>query len=563
MPKVTTYGGQKVGKAPLPAGYRQGVPSPEAFGSGLGATIAGLAGQQIADIAQRGRDQADETFGLQYSNTVDHWRNERLYNPETGALNAKGQAALGLPKTVMEEFDQFASSEAAKMATNPRQRQIAERIRLQARGQLDATILRHTAEQMEAFTLDELNAKVENVVNNAVANYSDPVRIAQERANGIAAIAEVGATLGIGKEALEQRTLKMTTAMHVGVIKSLLQDSKAEAAEAYFAHVKDEIAGDMVADVKSALEAGSLLARSQASFDKILSEGGTLADQRAKAKALADPKERDQVLGYLEHEEQVTDRAQLEKERADQLGFYNRIDARPSLRSAMNDPIWQTLSLAERSGVRAYIKARTEGVGIATDRTQWYALMVQSFQDPATFAKTNLLQFKGVLSDGDFEQMVNRQAAVAKDQNSHAGAEQFFTNKQVIDQSLTSFGIDPTPKEGTPAAKALAEFNYVIGQRVAQWQGANGGKLPTNADLQSIVDQTLLNTAEPVAKGWFFNTPATLGGKVGDVGAIPPAELQKLKAALVRNSVPVTNENILRYWYLAQSQKQPVRVRGQ
>lgn len=519
-------------------------------GARLGATVA-AAGVTIArdqrEAVDRERERADQIAVLNASNVLSAWENKRLYDPNAGALAVRGKDAFGLPEKVGDEYQKIAGAVEAGLGTD-RQREAFQRVKLERQAQLDLTLRRHVYGEMQRYEGQELQAFVENAKNAAIASAGDPQRIGMELGGAVAAIKQHGARLGMGPEQIQESIAQTTSATHVGVIEQLLAQDRATAASVYFDETKSAIKGESLARIEKALDEGKIRKTSQTKSDEIIAAGGTLTEQREKARAIDDPKLRDAVEERIEHNATLKERAEREMEQQTLRGVYNVLDQTHDVRKIPTST-WAGLDGGQRASARSYAEHLARGVAVETDQPTYYALIQKAAHDPESFATENLLTYRAKLGDTEFKQLAETQAAIVK--GDRAKAEHDLgparIQESVVDDGLTLYGIDPKAKP-----KAVAQLRSMLRVRVETQQRLTGKPVP-DADVRSMMDQ-LLSTTTDVPGSWWNIFP---GGKAGPFGSdskrvteltiedIPALDKQQITEALKRASRPISDATIL------------------
>lgn len=562
---------QQVDTAPLPGARltateneaSAGVTLAEAQGrkdqaiAGFGGAVANvgleLTKQQRA-AEEEERNRADQVAVLSANNQLARWENQRLYDPNNGAMAQKGRGAFGLPETVGDEYQKLASDVEAGLG-NDRQREAFQRVKLQRGAELDLTLRRHVYGEMQRYEANELTAFVDNSVNSAIAHADEPRRVGVELSNAVAAINTHAKHLGLGPAEVEQQIEAVTTKTHVGVIENLLAKDQTKAAQVYFEETRGEIKGEALARVEKAVEEGGLRKSAQTKSDEIIKAGGTLQEQRDKAKGIDDPKLRDEVEQRIEHNATIKERADREQEQATLKGVYDTLDKSHDV-SAIPPGVWANMEPGQRSAARSYAEHLAKGVGIETDFPTYYGLMQQAAHDPETFATLNLLTYRAKIGDTELKQLTEMQGSIVKGDRAQAdkqGLGDFRTHEQLVNDSLNLYGIDPKEEgKNTVAGKAIAQLRGMLDARVSALSNMTGKK-PTNDDVQKTLDQ-ILSTTTDVPGSWWNIWP---GGKAGPFGTdskrlidltiedVPALDKQQISDALKRKNRPISDATIL------------------
>lgn len=553
MPRVRTYGARRVGTAPIPGVRKTAAETPLSTGAGFEAARAET-GQQIAGIGegvarmgaslfgqiqQQERDRADDVALLEASNALARWEQDALYS-DTGAFSKQGKDSFGLPETVNADFETFAGA-VAKTMTTPRQQAAFARERANRGLNLSATIHRHVRGERNAFEASELQEGVKNGVNAAIANALDPRRVAEELKGLTGRIALHGPRAGMSPEAVKSMVLGAQTDVHVGVINNLLANEKDKAAAIYFEEVKEQIAGDKLDELTKAIEVGGRKREAQRIADEVLLAGGTLTEQREKVRAsVEDPEVRADVMGRLEHEAAVRAREDQDRREGDALTATNLVEQTGRF-DAIPADLLSRLPSGLRSSLRSYALQKAKGVPIETDLPTYYALMQQAagapgHGTPADFAAQNLLNYRHKLDDTEFKELASLQLALRQGDRRKAdedGLAGFRTKNEILENTLTQYGIETRASEQTPAEKAaIAQLQRMLDLRVEAAQ-ASGQKV-TNVEIQQTLDE-LLSQGSDVPGSWWNIWPGVAGGAAvgGGAGAVVGGPLSAVAGVIV------------------------------
>jgi len=570
MPIVPRYGERQVGLAALPGARKTAGETEASTGVGVerakqqtglaiaefGGQIARIGAENVARIVHEERQRADEVFGLNLENQLDAWENPRLYDPQTGALAQKGEAANVLPEQVNGEFKKL-TGDLAGTASNDRQRAIAAKLFANRAARLDITLRRHVFTEMQTYEADEVKAYVANRTNAAVANAMDPARVGEELTKAIEKVRTHGPRAGLSPEAVEAQVRAVKTETHVGVIYNLLAQQQPKAATVYFEAATDQIDGDKLDDVRTALTEGTETVEAQKIADRILREGGTLTEQRAKAAAY-EGELRDKVERRLEHDRTIADREQDEATKESMRVGYDIIDK-------TGDPTkippaqWAGFEGSTRSAMWSYATQRAAGKPIKTDWAVYNRLMRQAADDPDGFAssKTNLMAYRHLLDDVEFKQLNGVQLSIASGNRDAAEKDLalFRTKTDILDGTLGLYGIDPKAKPGTPDGNAVAHVQRQLDLAIEAAQApdvAGKRKKLTGNEIQEKLD-FILGQSEtvpgsfkaiyrPFTYDWSDQTKRVVDFTIADV---PPGMRPQIEEALRRAGTPVNDKTVL------------------
>lgn len=550
MPTVRTYGARQVAARPAAPAYRTNTPSAESYGAGLAETGARIATGLLDQVETARRNQLDQIALLDADTAAGEAFNRLMYDPTTGAMTVKGKDALGLEQRVPEVFDKVGAEISSKL-TNERQRISFQRAFQNRRESMASQLSQHAFRETQAWDADRTKAAITLSADAAIANASDLAKVADELDHGRAVITDFGRRNGMSQEAIDRQLLDYRTQVHTGIIDRYLSANLDQAAEAYYDETRDQISGDAQARIEKALDAGSLRGRAQRETDQILAAGGTLTEQREKARAIEDPELRDEVMSRLEHEATVRAAAERAQDETTLRGAYDIVDRTHNV-AAIPPTVWAELDGNARSGLRGYARALAAGTPVKTDPVTWTRLMELARTDPDKFVQENLLRYKDKLDDGDYQELERLKLSVSN--RDRAGTDKilddFRTVNQVLGQAFDLNGIATTGEDGKKNATTVARVERIVAERVGLLQRQTGKKA-TNADVQSIVDDVLSATITMTRPSGFWNGgglwDTTKTKRVVDttIGDVPAGDRAQIEAALRAAHRPVTDQAIV------------------
>ena len=314
MPVVESYGPRRIRRAPLPRVARSAASTALAEGAGLaqaqqetGRALGalgegvGAAGEALAKVVEAQRQETDDIARLGWQNELATFEQTVIYDPQTGALAQRGEAAFELPVTVEQAFNTLSGEIEAGLTTD-RQRLMYARDKLTAGSGMAITVRRHVEGELQRYHQGVFEARVGNHVNAAIVNAQDPVRLRFELDGVEHDIRTHAPRLGQSPDQVEALVGKSHSAIHAGVVDRLLATNHDLDAKAYFAQVRSQITdGATLERLERAVDEGSVRGESQRQTERILAATSTLKDARALAKTIADPQVQDDVLSRLEH----------------------------------------------------------------------------------------------------------------------------------------------------------------------------------------------------------------------------------------------------------------------
>ena len=557
MPRVELYGEQKVQARPITGVKRTAAAG--GLNNGMaefGDTLASVAGRTAMTMATAARERADQAAILEATNKYAATENAILFDPNTGAMAVKGKDSQGLLDTVPGMLA-TAAGEIGASLSNDRQKFEFEKFRSQRDLATDYRLRTHVASEMQQFDQDETKSFVQNITNHAIANADTPAIVSMDLAQVVEKTEAFGRRNGLGKERTAELVGAARTNIHSGVIETFLSRDEDQAASVYYGQIKDQIDGEARAKIEKALEEGTLRGAGQRETDRILGANGTMASALEEVRKITDPKLRDEVQQRVEHGFIVKDKMDRDAEEANLTRLYTAVE-KGGLSAAKRDPAWVTLPGPARAGLSSYARSMAEGVAVKTDQGKWYSLMTLA-STPATqdeFAKMNLLQFKGSLSNSDFQQLASMQGRIRE--GDLAGANVLAATdgeaNAIIDDHLRSIGIDPTPVEKGGKGYSKATMDNVIGFRTTvrnalSAEEARVKRKLTREEITKTVDALTIRTQQG-QNNWiaadvpeqFAYQPHAFISRAADV---PAADQQAIRAALARQGIAATDAKVV------------------
>ena len=507
MPVARRYGNRQVNLAPLPAARLSAAETAMSQGAAVAqaraqkySALAQLGGVG-ASVGQRVYDQltehADQMAVLDATNRYAEAKTNRLYNPDSGDfVTKKGEDAFDLPKELDDWHTQTVSTIETDLHT-PRQRELFANFAAGEHVKLGLEAYRYTDGQRQQYEADETRSGITNALGDAVTNALDPAAVARSLGRAETIIRNFAPRTGAGPEQVQAQVAAAWSSGIGGVIDRLLTLDRPEQAKTWLEEARDSghLTGDALAKLEQAVDLGTLTKQAQTESDKIVAAGGTLTDQREKARAIDDPKLRDQVMQRIEHEEVVRDHAQRQADEQLVAQAYQLVDEAGGNLQALPPQIRGALPGTALPALENFAEARARGVPVETDMPTYYGLMRQAGDDPQAFATRNLLELKGKLGEAEFKQLTSLQLSLRNRDTAAADKQlaQFSTQSQVLEDTVSLYGIDLKAAEKDPTSavgQQVLQIRNLVRTRVNTLEQSSGKKA-TNADVQAITNDVL------------------------------------------------------------------------
>lgn len=527
----------------------------EAFGGGRAAEAANKAFQDVAfnigEIAIKERNKADDAkVESAYADLIKR-KNDLAHNEKTGAFNKKGENALGVIDEYMPLYEKEADDIEKNVLTSDRQREKFKKLREKEGIEFNLQLNKHVGAESYKVETAKTESVIKNLEDDSALNWQEPRRVDRNVEMSVNAMKRNANNNGMPQEWVDQRTSEITSKQYAGVIKTMLDGGNDLHAEQYYNKVKDKITDSETANVVAkSVEAGSVRGKSQLYANDIFTKHkDSMTAAYDEARKIKDPKVQEATIDKIK--ERFTQKKLAEKEYEETVfkDFTNQIEASKSIDQLVHTPAWQTLDLSSREKLKNYAKTKQEGRDVVTDQNEWYYLYGLATSPDAKeremFANINLSKdYIDKLSSSDFHGIAKLQGGLRKgDKESLKDLEGFRSNSQVVNDTLRSVGIDPTPKKGTKDATRAALFRRQVDEEVKVIQSQTGKKA-TNEQVQGIVDRLTKDVV--TSKGLFFDTKKKVFEI--DIADVPKDHMDRIVKALKNNNKVVSNAEILKVY---------------
>lgn len=221
---------------------------------GLGQSMQG-AGTRVAQIASAMQQQVDMVRVNDAVNQARKVAQDLAYNPQTGYLNLKGDAALTRPDgaslpeeygtKLQDQLDQIAGT----LGNENQRRQFlmnAGELRTQFSGQVE----QHLLGEFRSHALSVQDGTIALASEDAKTSWNDPDTIAKSLASARAAVVQKGVISGWSASETDAMLLATTGKVHTDVILSALENNNPNYAQAYLEAHRKEMTGDDILRVQ-------------------------------------------------------------------------------------------------------------------------------------------------------------------------------------------------------------------------------------------------------------------------------------------------------------------------
>lgn len=550
-------------------------PGIEAFGGGygvdrmmnaLGNTVGALFDLNDSHDSLEANTKAAELTRLK--NNVIHGYNDENGNKVQGYSATTGKAATTEIDTYKNKFKEGFDKLNGELS-NDRQKQKFRRYYDEMDLEMDGMMKGHSSRQQLEYDKSNTDAYVQAQRDDAIHNYSMPGKVESSLKKQEQSIVDFGLRNGYepGSEFIKQKILQAKTMAHAGVIERLLTDDKDQLAKDYLAKVSEEkrdgagkvtkareISGDAIANLERMVEAGSLRGESQRISDNIIRTSESIGPALEMARSIEDPKLRDEITQRVKVRFAEANSVKTDQELQNFVSVADYVE-KYKTRDGMPVSQWNSLYQKEKDAIDKRILILNSG-SLTVNNDKVYSDLMMMASNPITqpkFAKENLfVEARNKLDDPHYNELVATQRGILKkDEAITKKLDMFRTDRQVVIDSLKAVKI--TQKSDPDV---FNDFNRKIALLKERWQISNGKNMP-DTEFQKMVDHQLIEGEVP---GKYFGTNTKRffeldeGSKMEvDVENLPKEDVSKIKKALEKNNIPVTDANIIERYY---------RVRG-
>lgn len=187
--------------------------------SGLARGLSSLA-NDLNQIHQREVQEANETYAISVNSGATEWKNNRLYNPENGAMSQKGESAIGLTDRVMSDWNAYSQSVIEKART-PSQKKIATHNMSIMGSQIQGQLSPYELQEIKVYKDGVSAGGVVTAQNDAALNFNTPGAIDQARMKIEGILGLQGERNGWSPELLSANRQTAVSRMHSGVVSQI------------------------------------------------------------------------------------------------------------------------------------------------------------------------------------------------------------------------------------------------------------------------------------------------------------------------------------------------------
>ena len=462
----------------------------EAIGAGMQ-----RAGAQFGAIAADMQANVNEAKIKEQDVALQNTLRAIQHDPNTGYLNQLGKSAIDNRQGALDAITSTAKGFDQSFDNDAQRRMWAQVSQQRIQAALGA-VDEHAAQQTKVYNIGQTAARIDAQKPDMALNWNgnDPVQVkayTTAKATMLAEIDHLAELKGMAPEEAQQLKRAKLTEAHVEALNQIMSTNRAADARLYFQKNLDEIDPNVQDNLRKELQVAGVKDDSL-KLSLQLASAGDFAAQRKELKDMYDKGKvnaevYDATEQRLEHQRAVAEAARAENERQSLGAAYDWLNKNPGS-SPDNLPYGIYRNVTEHlPALRSF--ANSEGKTI-TNPAVYYGLRRMAAEEPEKFANVNLMASRAELSPSDWNQLVNVQSSINRnDAKAIQQEKSFHLALTSVDADMKAAGIDTTPKEGSQQAKDLAQFKTSLLQALDQAQQEKGRALTFEESRKVGLDQ--------------------------------------------------------------------------
>lgn len=240
-------------------------------GDMFGASIAAAQGNlgkaigTLADTALKVQNYTDETKILEYSNKLDKWEQDNLYDKENGYYYKMGKDAAGKGREIMQSYERYAADELSKLGVSPRNQAKAQYMNRNKGTRISYGVNSHDFKETKQWQTNEATTAIDFAKKGAIDYRYDEPNLEIKLATALQAVEILGTNTGMSEDAITANKLAVKSDFYKSVLKAQIADGSLAASKS-FGKWKDNLTAKDQEEIYAAIQNNetSYMARNQA-----------------------------------------------------------------------------------------------------------------------------------------------------------------------------------------------------------------------------------------------------------------------------------------------------------
>jgi hypothetical protein len=495
----------------------------------------------LASAANQLNQKATVAEAQEAATGFERDKNDLFFNPDSGYFNTQGRTAYDTAGDTSKQLDKLKEQYASKLS--PQARQEFERVASAQITRSNADIMRHSSKNLQAWEQANIEAEVENTLENSALYWNSSDNLKVQRALGTESVLEAAQIQGLSPEATNEKLENYNSAFATNVIKSAAQSSAAEGEAAMEKYGKSLEGPDrvnlqeMLTERKEAESVRDISREAVLKGTNLVADYGDRPDARAAILAevdkIEDPDSRKATKSQAMYQLNLKKQADAETrgaiyEEAERVKFSP--DESIESFKANNSELWGKMTTKQRQSLEATGKIQTNYVTFSDlslmDETEIAKIEPSDYFD--VLAPTERKQLIEMVKDARGPNAANKASMVqtgrSRTAQTSATVEQIFGQKSSWNDKET---------------KRVNAFYGVVDSE-AKMQEAQKGSPLTSQEYTDILHS--FTRKYVVEGGSFFG----LLDDEQDLTDIPADDLKSVSEYLNKNNIPATVSNIFK-----------------
>jgi len=537
--------------------YRQQVVPRIATPSTRGLAAVGAQAAETAEAIARGATafgrlaaDLDELRVEDAYNKLREKQTDLMFNPTTG-FSSKKAADAAAPDFISKysgDFDKAIDEVAGSLPSN-RQKDLFRRRAKMAKSEYDDSLMRHVLRETDQYRDNVYKGAISTETNVAALNWNDPAKVKDSIGRIAANTATWADRNGITGDALMAAQMDNLAAVHSAVVNAALDNGDVEYAAKYIDQNRNTIRADRLVELEGKISTETDLRASARIADDVMASFGrrmpTETEIRQKVREIAGDNVDVRDAATSEALAQLGSMQRDRRQREDDVlsAAYRQLEANGGNYAALPSSLRAAIPGDKLGTVRSFADSLRENkVRRTTDQgwTDYNRLKT----NPEQLKNTDLMQFRGILGDTEFKDLVNEKANLISDPD--AIIPQIDTINGMLDQRFREMGIKPTSpfvKDQVKIGKAKA----ILRQNLDALAMEKGRKLNAT-EIESVVNALFLNPV--IQDSWWGDTEIKPFELTEATSPVPANQRAAIIQVLKEMNMPINEVNIYNAWRL-------------
>lgn len=543
MPTVQTYQADQVRTNVAGTTQAQLSPIPNAMGN-LASGIKNLS----VEMKQM---EAEASFASAQEATLkfEREKNNIFFNPDTGYFNTQGKTAYDQAKQVSEQLEKIRREYSKDLDANARKEY--ERVTSSMVTRSNADIMRHSSKNLEAWKMANIQAEVENTIENASLYWNNLKQLTDHQAVGEEAIYDLSEIQGLSPKATDEKIQTYRSSFSNSIISSALTKSASDAEKAMelwgdqlegpdLISLQEKIAKKKEIEIEQNLAGESVLRAG-----KLVNQFGDRTDARSamleEVNKIKDPDMRKRVMSEATYQLNLKQQADAEErgrifEVAEDALY--RGESMEKFK-ANNQQAWAKLNATQQKALESTARIQTD-----------YNLFSElSLMDRDELAKVNPSDYFDRLEPTERKQLISmvkearQQATSVEKAEAQIGRTRQQQIRSVVDQLF------PDPKDSD--IKRINTVYRLIDNQYRQAKQIKGSEL-TIDEFNNVMDSV---TKDYVIKQSFLGVDWFYPDDSNNISNLSDEQVEKYSQMLTDSGLRPTVESIMRLYQADKSEK--------